>query len=443
MTPTPPQRDGALRAAAVAFATGLGIALLIALIGQAVALVVFVARGASGSYAAYARLGALYLEVFHHVDVGVEVLQVGGTREASVHLGIGLLTVASVGAVLMTLFGERLVRRWTGGRGVLAVVAASLGYGIVPLVAGLLARGRVELPSSVPVVRAVDVTVSAVQAFAVPFALAAAALALGALIGLGRGDGRPSGDAAIADVVAGGVRSLAMGLGLSLVGVLIFASVQPAFARAYGSVLTVSRSTNGKLAVASHLALTLPNQAAWVFVPAMGGSDDAVLEVRPAGSARPSTTHETSFLSYRVAPTRAPIGPSGVTSPGLRPAPRALLAFLVVPLAATIAGGTRAARESPNTSARVLLGAASGLVFAGLTAVAIALSRVDLGVSGPFLGTSTVRISMGPTVIAGTALAAAWGLVGGAIGGAFPRRNAAAANPDAPQGDAGTGTSIE
>ncbi len=443
MTPTPPQRDRALRAAAVAFATGLGIALLIALIGQAVALVVFVARGASGSYAAYARLGALYLEVFHHVDVGVEVLPVGGTREASVHLGIGLLTVTSVGAVLMTLFGERLVRRSTGGRGVLAVVvAASLGYGIVPLVVGLLARGHVELPSSVPVVRAVDVTVSAIQAFAVPFALSAAALALGALIGLGRGDGRPSGDAAIADVVAGGVRSLAMGLGLSLVGVMIFASVQPAFARAYSSVLTVSRSPNGRLAVAGHLALTLPNQAAWVLVPAMGGSDDAVLEVRSAGSARPSTRRETSFLSYRVTPTRAPIGPSGVTSPDLRPAPRALLAFLVVPLAATIAGGMRAARESPSTSARVLLGAASGLVFAGLTAVAIALSRVDLGVSGPFLGTSTVRISIGPTVIGGTALAAAWGLVGGAIGGAFPRRNAAAANPVA-QGGAGTGTSIE
>jgi hypothetical protein len=442
MTPTPPQRDRALRTAGVAFGTGLGIALLIALIGQAIALVVFVARGASGSYAPYARLGALYVEAFHHVDVGVKVLPAGGARQVSVHLGIGLLTVTSVGAVLLAPFGEQLARHSTGGRVVLAVLAASLGYGSVPLAAGLAARGHVELPSSVPV-RAVDVTVSAIQAFAVPFALAAAALALGALIGLGRRDGRPSGDAAIAEVVAGGVRSLAIGLALSIVGVLIFASVQPAFARAYGSVVTVSRSPNGELAVAGHLALTLPNQAVWVLVPAMGGSDDAVLEVRPAGSARPSSRRETAFLSYRVAATRAPIGPRGVTSPRLRPAPKALLAFLVVPLAATIAGGMRAARSGSNTSARVLLGAASGLVFAGLTGVAIALARIELGVSGPFLGTSTVRISMGPAVIGGTALAAVWGVVGGAIGGAIPRRNAAAANADVPQGDGGTGTSIE
>lgn len=443
MTPTPPQRDRALRTAAVAFATGLGVALLIALVGQAIALVVFVARGGSASYAPYARLGALYDEVFHHVDVGVRVLPVGGAREASVHLGIGLLTITSVGAVLLSLFGERLARRSTGGRVVLAVLAASLGYGIVPLAVGLVARGHVELPSSVPVVRAVDVTVSAIQAFAVPSALAGAALALGALIGLGRRDGRPSGDAAIAEVVAGGVRSLAIGLALSIVGVLIFASVQPAFARAYGSVVTVSRSLNGELAVAGHLALTVPNQAVWVLVPAMGGSDDAVLEVRPAGSARPSSRRETAFLSYRVAATRAPIGPRGVTSPRLRPAPRALLAFLVVPLAATIAGGMRAARYGSSTSARVLLGAASGLVFAGLTSVAIALSRIELVVSGLFLGTSTVRISLGPAVIGGTALAALWGVVGGAIGGAFPRRDASGGNLQVPQGDAGTGTSIE
>ncbi|MGZ4130568.1 MAG: hypothetical protein ACXVPR_07065 [Actinomycetota bacterium] len=443
MTPTPPQRDPALRTAAVAFAQGFGIAVLIALIGQAIALVVFVARGASGSYAPYARLGALYDEVFHHVDVGVRVLPVGGARAASVQLGIALLTVTVVSAVLLALFGRRLARRAAGGRVVLSVLVVSLGYAIVPLALGLVARGHVELPSGVPVVRAVDVTVSAVQAFVVPFALAAAALALGALLGLGGREGRPAGDAAIADVVAGGIRSFAMGLALSVVGVLIFASVQPAVARAYGSVVTAPRSLNGKLAVAGHLALLLPNQAVWVLVPAMAGSDDAVLEVRPAGSARPSTRRETAFLSYRVTPTRVPIGPAGVTSPRLQPAPRALLVFLLVPLAATVAGGMRAARDGSTTSARVLLGAGSGLVFAGLAAVAMGLSRVDLGVTGPFLGTSTVRISMGPALIGGTALATVWGVVGGAFGGAIPRRHAAAADAEAPQDDAGTGTSIE
>jgi hypothetical protein len=442
MTPTPPQRDPALRTAALAFAQGLGIAALVALIGQAIALVVFVARGATGSFAPYARLGALYDEVFHHVDVGVRVLPVGGAREASVHLGIALLTVTSASALVLVLVGRRLARRAAGGRVLLSVLGVSLGYAVVPLALGVIARGRVELPSGVPAVRAVDVTVSAVQAFVVPLALAAAALAVGTLIGLGRREGRPAGDAAIADVVAGGVRSFAMGLALSVAGVLILASVQPAAACAYGSVVSAPRSLNGKLAVAGHLALLLPNQAVWVLVPAMGGSDDAVVEVRPAGSAQPSTSRETAFLSYRVAPTEAPIGPVGVTSPRLRPTPGALLVFLLVPLAATLAGGVRAARDGSTTSTRVLLGGASGLVFAGLTAVAIALSWVDLGVTGPFLGTSTVRISLGPGLIVGTALAAVWGVVGGAIGGSIPRRNVSAAGAEAPQDDAG-GTSIE
>jgi hypothetical protein len=442
MTPTPPEREPAVRSSAGAFLAGLGVSLLVALAGQAIALVVFLVRGASGSYAAFARLGALYVEMFHHVDVGVRVLPLGGVREASVHLGVALLTVASLGIPLLALLGRRLASRTVGAGLVLAVLVSSVAYAVVPFVLALVARGRVDLPSTVPVVRAVDVTVSAFEAFVVPFAVAATAVAIGALIGLGRDEGGPAGDAAISAVVAGGVRSFALGLGLSVVGVLLFASIQPGFARTYGSVVTTPGSLQGELAAGGHLALLVPNQAFWVLVPAMGASDDAVLEVRPQGSARPSTRRETSFLSYSVAPIRPPIGRGGVTSPGLRPPPKTLLAFLVVPLIATIAGGMRAARDGSTRSRRVALGAASGVMFAPLVAVAIALSRIDVSVAGPFLGTSTLRISMGPALVGGTALAAAWGIVGGGIGGAVPRSPGRLSDAD-PRQEPGTGASVE
>jgi hypothetical protein len=419
MTPSPPSRDPALRSAAVASATAFGIAVVVALAGQAIALVVYVARGATGAFGPYARLGAVYVELFHHVDVGARVLPVGGAREASAHLGVGLLGVGALAVVPLGLLGRRLASRTTDAVLVLGVVASSVAYAIVPLVLAFVARGKLALPATVPAARSVDITVSAVEAFVVPAAVAAAAIAVGALVGLGRREGRPAGDAAVADVVAGGVRSFALGVLLSLAGVLVFASAQPSFARAYGSVVTSVGSFQGRLAIGGHLAFLVPNQAVWVLVPAMGAADEALLEVRPAGSVAPSTRRQTPFLSYRVAPSGPPVGRDGIRSPGLGRAPAALLAFLVVPLAATLAGGARAARSGSTARVRAALGAASGLVFAALVAVAIALSRVDVRVAGPFLATSTVQISMGPALASGAAVAAGWGLIGGAAGGAL------------------------
>ena len=80
----------------------------------------------------------------------------------------------------------------------------------------------------------------------------------------------------------------------------------------------------------------------------------------------------------------------------------------------------------------MLAGAGSGVVFAALMAFLIALSRIDVGATGAFLGASALRVERGPELVRGTILAAVWGVAGGAIGGLV-----------APYVGAGTGTMSE
>jgi hypothetical protein len=109
------------------------------------------------------------------------------------------------------------------------------------------------------------------------------------------------------------------------------------------------------------------------------------------------------------------LAPNRVT---YRRAPRGYLGFLLVPLLATMLGGLRAGRGRSSVRGRVAAGASSGLVFAGLVTVGFALARIDASVAGGFLGRSAFRLAVGPEVVRGGAFAAAWGVIGGAIGGA-------------------------
>jgi hypothetical protein len=198
---------------------------------------------------------------------------------------------------------------------------------------------------------------------------------------------------------------------LTVVGVLVVASVRPSFVRAYGSVIAAPDSVKGRLVIGGHAALLLPNQVMWVLVPAMGACDEAVVDGRG-----------TPFLCYWRSPTDLPVTiavDAGYLpkSPRFHPPSRAYVGFLLVPLLATVAGGVRAARGAVTGRGRALSGAASGVVFAAGVGAAIALSRIDLVATGGFLGRSALRLTLGPELVRGTVLATAWGLAGGAIGG--------------------------
>jgi hypothetical protein len=407
MTEAPPARGTPGRNAALAIAAGVGVSAAVALAGQAVALVLFLLRGAHGSYGPYLRLGALYVELFHHVDVELRLGSAAG-RSLSVALGAALLLVTAAAAVALAALGARLARRATGPRAAGLVLALAGGYALVPLVAAFLARGSVVVPLPVGVtLREIDVP--APSAFALAFATAAAAAAIGA-ISAGAAADSP-GDVAVADAVLGGVRAFALGLVLSVAGVLVLGSLRPSFVRAYASVMTAPDSLRGRAVVVGHAVLLLPNQAMWVLVPAMGACDEAVVDGRA-----------TPFLCYWRSPAGVPAADAGAfgRSPFRAPS-RAYLAFVLVPLLASVGGGLRAARRAATIRARLLTGAGSGLVFAALAAAAIALSRIEFLARGAFLGTSTVRLSVGPELIRGSLLAVAWGIGGGAVGGLASR----------------------
>jgi hypothetical protein len=409
MTEPPPERGRRWRAPAVALATGLGVGAVVALGGQLIGLALFVAQGANGSYRPYVRLGAAYLELFHHVDVGMRFDAAAGPS-ASVDVGIALLLVTCVAIVALAVAARRLAPGPTavGAAGVVAALAA--GYATVPFLAAFVARGSVGSPAGLAFVGGlISIGVSSALAFAMPFAIAAAAGAVGAL---STGSGSASrGDAAVADVVLGGVRACALALLLSVVGLLVLASVQPSVARAYGSVISAPDSAGGRAVLAGHAVLLVPNQAVWTLVPAMGGCDEVVVNA-----------DATPFLCYWRSPTEVSVpvtldrGVSSV-SPGFQALPRGYLAFLLVPLLSTLGGGARAARGAGSIRESLVMGAASGVVFAAFVAVAIALSRVDVVATQAFFGRASFRLALGPELARGTALASAWGIGGGALGG--------------------------
>jgi hypothetical protein len=403
------------RQAVRALAYGLGISLAVAALGQAVGLALYLARGASGGYGPYVRLGAVYVELFHHVPVAVAA-PAGAGRPLSAQISIALLLVTGGAAVALAAAARRLPVRASGVAAMVALGAIALGYAAVPCLLALASRGRVPLPGGVRIgAGSVVLDVSAAAAFVTALSIAAVSAAFGALSGpTGRGERQAEGDAVTADVVAGGLRSFALALVLAVAGTLVLASVQPALARAYLGVIGSPDSPRGKVVAAGHAVLLLPNQALWALVPATGACD----EVAVNGEATP-------FLCAWRMPTEPtfPTLADGTPRPNprFRPPPRGYLAFLLVPLAATILGGVRAARGATSRSARIARGAASGVVFAALVAAAIALARVDLTITGGFLGARAVRLTVGPELLRGTALALAWGIAGGAAGGVAAR----------------------
>jgi hypothetical protein len=424
MTDAPPGRRAPWRAAARGFVVGLGIGLLVGAVGQAAAFALFVAEGANGSYLPYLGIGAVYVELFHHVGVELRALPAGGGSPLSIAIGIGLLSVLAVAVALLSAAGRR-VAPMSAGIVAATVPAVALGYAIVPFGLSFVADARTS--GAVVGAASIEIGASKWAALLVPFAAACVAVTIGALSSpAGPATASHTGssavastgtsaDALIADAVRGGVRAFALGLLLSAAGFLVLASVQPAVVDAYSAVIGAPDSVQGRIVVGGHAVLMLPNQAIWVLVPALGACDDIVVDGRT-----------TPVLCYSRMPTglsadfTADATPVGVR-PAFRRPPRGYLAFLLAPLVATIAGGVRAARRAGSARTAVVAGATSGVLFAGLVAAGIALARIDLRATGSLLGGSVVRVEFGPELLRGTLLAALWGVAGGAVGGLASR----------------------
>ena len=412
MTEPPPARGPSAPSIRRAIGYGLAVSLLVVILGQLVGLALFVAQGANGSYVPYLRIGAVYVELFHHVPVSLETPREAGGAPFSLDVGVALMLVTGMAVLLLAAAGRRLGSAASGGATVTGVVTTAGAYAVLPGGLAFAARGPVTLPTGIGLgTTALAVSVSVVGAFAAPFAIAAVAVVLGAL----SSGAAESGDAAVGDVVAGGARAFTIVLGLSIVGLLVVAGVEPDFVRAYRAVILAPDSVKGRAVVAGHAALLLPNQAVWVAVPAMGACDEAVAN----GRSEP-------VLCYWRFPTNVGLRVDDhgrvVPDGGNRPLPRWYLAFLFVPALGTVSGGARASRRTASSRRRAVTGAAGGIVFAALIAIAIALARIDLRATGGLLDGQSYRVTLGPELLRGTAVAAAWGVVGGAVGGLLARR---------------------
>jgi hypothetical protein len=225
----------------------------------------------------------------------------------------------------------------------------------------------------------------------------------------------------VADVAAGAWTALRWALGLSVIGVMVFAAVRPSALDGYvGQLRSIDRDQAAL--VVGHQVLLAPNQAIAVLVPAMGGCD----AVSTAGRADDLVCLDR--LPEGESPLDALVGALGEGPTPTRPMPTIAWGFVLVPIVALTLGSRRAARGAGSAVQGALRGAGAGLLFAVLVAVSIGLATVTIAtrnvLSDQLEGAEqAAQLAFGPALGRGTLLALAWGVVVGSLGGLAAARD--------------------
>jgi hypothetical protein len=226
-----------------------------------------------------------------------------------------------------------------------------------------------------------------------------------------------------------------VGVVLAFAGLLVMAAVDDHATHRYFDTAFRGGLARGSAAVGL-TALEVPNMATWVLYPAMGS---CVAVVRSSGSVGGKPAAGTSsggacVLSLRRRPSSAVLARAGslgrVVGSGFANAPTAppaYLFFMMVPAIAVLAGGWvasgRAARldSRDRRSSGASAGALAGVVFVAWTPVLVLLSTIVVTVGG--VGAAGLggqgTVAVGPSLLLSIVVAAAWGVVGGAAGGAL------------------------
>jgi uncharacterized protein DUF6350 len=366
-----------------------------------------------------ARVGGVLFLWFHHAGLAFET--VPGSRGAAFGFTLNLAILGGTAAILAVLFlgGRAMARRAIdrgGATGLSAALhAAKVGvpYALLCLGVGLASGFTVGLPANAVVAGPVRIHASFASAVLWPLALGVAAGFGGGLrAARGRGLSEGAWERRARGALAGGWRMTVMALALSFGAFLVLAAVHPGDTRTYFEAV-FRRGTMPGVTLLGLTALLTPNLAAWVLFPSMG----ACVTLGGATSQ--------CLLSYGHFPGPGPGaggGLGGVVA-GFAPAtqtnaPAAYLLFLLIPVAASVVGGVRAAaRGSPaSRTEATLLGAAGGAVFGALCAGLVLLASID-GSVGQGLGRSAgSSFRLGPDPLPSIMLALAWGIVGGALG---------------------------
>jgi hypothetical protein len=401
--------------------------LVMAVLGQAVAFAVNLARAPGESAATAAKLGWLYFGWFHHAAVTARLTSVeGGDAGLTAHVGLAMMLGTVLAIAILYKGGRAVADKARGGAAarVLHGMKVAPAYAILPFVISGLVSIDIPIPRNGLVAGSFQMPSWGLSWFVLPLLIAAAAGAAGGLRS-GRHElisNDPWGRRA-AGVIAGGFRMFVLGLVLSFVGLLVLAAIRPGATGTYFRTISGTPNDQTTMNIAHHVLL-LPNQSMWVLVPAMGGCDGL-----SGGGV------SASFLCYSKVPTTVSVTPGGLTSDtpvvqaDFAKAPSGYLAFLLVPALAVILGGRYAARKRARIKGEAIaMGAASGVVFAVLVVLGSWLASLSAVLSSPTGGLpANASVLIGPAVGAAGLLALLWGVVGGALGGwlggrEFPRR---------------------
>jgi hypothetical protein len=382
---------GGLRAAlghgAVAFALPL-------LFGETLALL-RAAGPLDPTAGAVLRAGALAPSFVHRVPVEVRLVDVsgpeglfGGTFEVGFTVRVALL-LATAGAGWLLFRGGRAA----GGprEGLLVAVP----YTLLSVGAALLARGSdpaILLGAGFAGLGETEAGPSPWWSVALPAALA---VAFGAAGGLSRRG--PVAAGTLRTVLGGAWRMAWLLVAGGTAGVLVVVALHPDSTRAFLDALG-ARGWAGGSAVLLVTILLLPNVGVGAGVAAMG-----VPIVLRAGD----STCALIALGGR---------PCGELSVDVSPAH---LFFVLVPVAATVAGGWWTARRLGRTTAAraAAVGAAAGALFAPVLVAVSFMASVAYRLTGPLAGAlGEGSVTVGPRPAAALMGALAWGIGGGAIG---------------------------
>ena len=380
-----------------------------------------------------AKTALLSTMVWHGVSLQAEVALPAG----EVPFGFAFQFSVSITLMLgLAIAGYLLFRggRWAARRssrlgwlpGIRGIQVA-LVYAVMVLILAFLAGIDIPLPEAPggDAPESVSVQASKLGAFGMAFLLAALAAGTGALSGKLWPRERPA--RLILGAIAGGWRAAWLATALASIGFLIVAALNPDETRAYLEILPGGVLARALVVVST--LLFLPNVGTGIAAAAMGGSINLA-----------TTTNSCALISY----LQFPAGVAQLDGPGIPPpdnpcalpieldtAPLQYLLFLLVPLVATVAGGRLAAQRHGAGGARE--GAIVGLTIAipyalGLWALAL-VARV--GGSGSFFAFESSGW-VGPGLLSTVLLALVWGVLGGAIGGAWGAGRETAGNASEP-----------
>jgi hypothetical protein len=392
---------------------GAVIVLAIAAVAETIALLVWAVGRTGMSLGDALAFGWLELGAVHHVAIHIEIRDVVTAAHSRIDLTIGfaLLAITVVAAWRLAVAASRIsavATRWP--ERVVAVAGIALGYTlpfalVAPWIDVESARASADLPG------VFGISLVTWQAFVFPLAIAAVAASAGAWW-------RHASDGRTRAAASGVATMTVLAFALSFVALFAGGVVVPDGAIALTTPTTAryvraieDRPVAGPVSVVHHVALA-PVEATWAFVPAMGGCVVA------------NGTIEGDLLCYDRFPTSVDPehrGATTMTTPvgavAFERAPAGYLAFLLVPLVATVLGGRRAARGSASAREAVVRSSMAGVVFALVLGSAAVLSRISVGYAADLSGTVTRgSVTVGPSIVDAAVLGALWGVAGGALG---------------------------